>query len=172
VDAVTTTSRSVPGSADPVKAVSVISTETVRIRPEQLYGTPQPLYWWLLASRKRTPPRLINVYVIGHARPRSHRGLDVAAGPLYRQAFATARRGYRLQNGDPRQGRLPGVGNRRRLAASSRQVLALAQQQPGPVVLPPTIRQPLGGCWTTDTGNRDGNLRRHLNDGFRRRPAD
>src|SRR4051794_31674548 len=61
-------SRSEPGSADPVKAVSVISSGTVRIRPEQLYGTPQPLYWWLLASRKRTPPRLIKVYVIGHAR--------------------------------------------------------------------------------------------------------
>jgi N-acyl homoserine lactone hydrolase len=33
-------------------------------------------------------------------------------------------------------GGLPGVGNRRRLAESSRQVLALAEQQPGPVVLP------------------------------------
>src|SRR4051794_41885804 len=61
-------SRSEPGSADPVKAVSVISTGTVRIRPEQLYGTPQPLYRWLLASRQWTPPRPINVYVIGHAR--------------------------------------------------------------------------------------------------------
>jgi hypothetical protein len=28
-------SRAVPGSADPVKAVSVISTGTVRIHPEQ-----------------------------------------------------------------------------------------------------------------------------------------
>src|SRR3954470_18915903 len=115
-------SRSVPGSADPVKAVSVISTGTVRIHPDQVYGTPQPLYWWLLASRQWTPPRPINVYVIGHARPRSHRGLDVAAGPLYRQAFAAARRGSHPENGDPRQGRLPGVGNRRQLAESSRQV--------------------------------------------------
>src|SRR4051812_41535563 len=61
-------SRSVPGSADPVKAVSVISTGTVRIHPEQVYGTRQPLYWWLLASRQWTPPRPINVYVIEHAR--------------------------------------------------------------------------------------------------------
>jgi N-acyl homoserine lactone hydrolase len=68
VDAVTTTSRSVPGPADPVKAVSVISTGTVRIHPEQVYGTRQPLYWWLLASRQWTPPRPINVYVIEHAR--------------------------------------------------------------------------------------------------------
>lgn len=35
VDAVTMMSRAVPGSADPVKAVSVISTGTVRIHPEQ-----------------------------------------------------------------------------------------------------------------------------------------
>jgi glyoxylase-like metal-dependent hydrolase (beta-lactamase superfamily II) len=35
-----------------------------------------------------------------------------------------------------RHGRLPGVGNRRRLAESSRQVLALAERQPGLVVLP------------------------------------
>src|SRR3954451_18528083 len=64
----TTMSRSVPGSADPVKAVSVISTGTVRIHPDQVYGTRQPLYWWLLASRQWTPPRPINVYVIEHAR--------------------------------------------------------------------------------------------------------
>src|SRR4051812_12790264 len=64
----TTMSRSVPGSADPVKAVSVISTGTVRIHPEQLYRTRQPLYWWLLTSRQWTLPRPINVYVIEHAR--------------------------------------------------------------------------------------------------------
>jgi glyoxylase-like metal-dependent hydrolase (beta-lactamase superfamily II) len=50
-----------------VKAVSVISTGTVRIRPEHPYGTRQPLYWWLLTSRRWTPPRPINVYVIEHA---------------------------------------------------------------------------------------------------------
>jgi N-acyl homoserine lactone hydrolase len=34
------------------------------------------------------------------------------------------------------RGQLPGVGNRRRLAESSRKVLALAERQPGLVVLP------------------------------------
>jgi hypothetical protein len=40
--------RDVPGRArigGGVKAVSVISTGTVRIHPEQLYGTRKPLYW-------------------------------------------------------------------------------------------------------------------------------
>jgi glyoxylase-like metal-dependent hydrolase (beta-lactamase superfamily II) len=44
------------------------------------------------------------------------------------------------------RGQLPGVGKRRRLAESSRQVLALAEQQPGLVVLPahdPTAAQRL-----------------------------
>jgi hypothetical protein len=104
VDAVSTMSRSVPGSAEPVKAVSVISTGTVQIHPKQVYVTRQPMYWWLLAPRRWTPPRPIHVTVIEHAR-----GLIV---------FGT------------------GVGNRRRLAEGSRQVLALAEQQPGLVVLP------------------------------------
>jgi len=50
-----------------VKAVSVISTGAVQIHPEQPYGTRKPLYWWLLTSRRWTPPRPINVYVIEHA---------------------------------------------------------------------------------------------------------
>jgi glyoxylase-like metal-dependent hydrolase (beta-lactamase superfamily II) len=44
------------------------------------------------------------------------------------------------------RGQLPGVGSRRRLAESSRKVLALAGQQPGLVVLPahdPTAAQRL-----------------------------
>ena len=57
-----------PGSGDAVKAVSVISTGTVQIHPEQPYGTRKPLYWWLLTSRRWTPPQAINVYVIEHAR--------------------------------------------------------------------------------------------------------
>ena len=61
-------SRTEPGSPDAVKAVSVISTGTVRIHPEQPYGTRKPLYWWLLTSRRWTPPQAINVYVIDHAR--------------------------------------------------------------------------------------------------------
>jgi len=51
-----------------VKAVSVISTGAVQIHPEQPYGTRKPLYWWLLTSRRWTPPRPINVYVIEHAK--------------------------------------------------------------------------------------------------------
>jgi N-acyl homoserine lactone hydrolase len=39
-----------------------------RIRPEQPYGTRKPLYWWLLTSRRWTPPRPVNVYVIEHAK--------------------------------------------------------------------------------------------------------
>jgi hypothetical protein len=39
----------------------------VRIRPEHPYGSRKPLYWWLLTSRRWTPPRPVNVYVIEHA---------------------------------------------------------------------------------------------------------
>jgi N-acyl homoserine lactone hydrolase len=56
------------GSADAVKAVSIIRTGTVQIRPEHPYGTRKPLYWWLLTSRRWTPPRPVNAYVIEHAR--------------------------------------------------------------------------------------------------------
>lgn len=61
-------SRSESGSADAVKAVSIIRTGTVQIRPEHPYGTRKPLYWWLLTSRRWTPPRPVNAYVIEHAR--------------------------------------------------------------------------------------------------------
>jgi N-acyl homoserine lactone hydrolase len=64
----TAMSRPEPGSAGAVKAVSVISTGTVQIHPEHPYGTRKPLYWWLLTSRRWTPPRPINVYVIEHAK--------------------------------------------------------------------------------------------------------
>jgi len=56
------------GTADPVRAVSVVSTGTVEIHPEQPYGTRKPLYWWLLTSRCWTPPRPINAYIIEHAK--------------------------------------------------------------------------------------------------------
>jgi len=68
MNALTAMSRAEPGSTGAVKAVSVISTGTVRIRPEQPYGTRKPLYWWLLTSQRWTPPRPINVYVIEHTR--------------------------------------------------------------------------------------------------------
>jgi hypothetical protein len=51
-----------------VRSVSVISTGWVRIHPEHAYGSKKPLYWWLLTSRRWTPPRPVNVYVIEHAR--------------------------------------------------------------------------------------------------------
>jgi len=60
-------SRAEVGSADAVKAVSVVSTGTVEIHPEHPYGTKKPLYWWLLTSRQWTPPRPINTYVIEHS---------------------------------------------------------------------------------------------------------
>jgi hypothetical protein len=41
-----TVSRTEPGSADAVRAVSVVSTGTVQIHPEHPYGTRKPLYWW------------------------------------------------------------------------------------------------------------------------------
>ena len=68
MNALTAMSWAEPGSAGAVKAVSVISTGTVRIRPEHPYGSRKPLYWWLLTSRRWTPPRPINVYVIEHAK--------------------------------------------------------------------------------------------------------
>ena len=63
-----TVSRTEPGSADAVRAVSVVSTGTVQIHPEHPFGTRKPLYWWLLTSRRWTPPRPVNVYVIEHAK--------------------------------------------------------------------------------------------------------
>ena len=63
--AVSSAERSAP---DPVKAVSVISTGTVEIHPEHALGTGEPLYWWLLTSRKWLPPRPINAYVVEHAK--------------------------------------------------------------------------------------------------------
>jgi glyoxylase-like metal-dependent hydrolase (beta-lactamase superfamily II) len=53
---------------DPVRAVSVVSTGSVEIHPEHVYGSVKPLYWWLLTSRHWLPPRPINVYVIEHAK--------------------------------------------------------------------------------------------------------
>jgi hypothetical protein len=38
MNALTAISRAEPGSGEPVRAVSVISTGTVRIRPEHAYG--------------------------------------------------------------------------------------------------------------------------------------
>lgn len=48
--------------------MSVISSGTVQIHPEQPLRTRKPLYWWLLTSRTWTPPLPINVYVIEHSK--------------------------------------------------------------------------------------------------------
>src|SRR5215467_6591700 len=255
MNALTAMSRAEPGSAGAVKAVSVISTGSVRIHPEQPYGTRKPLYWWLLTSQRWTPPRPINVYVIEHAKglilfdtgqdrasvtddtyfPGGVTGylyhrlarFDIGADDTLTAQLATLGynpadvdtaivshlnedhigglgelagsdllvsaaewaemakpapelRGFlrnRIQlpgltwhqvsperTDDPakapllltgdltygadilERGQVPGVGNRRRLAESSRKVLALAERQPGLVVLPahdPTAAQRL-----------------------------
>lgn len=52
---------------DPIKAVSVISTGTTQIHPQHALGSRIPMYAWILGSRRWTPPRPINVYVIEHA---------------------------------------------------------------------------------------------------------
>ena len=52
-----------------VRSVQILTTGSVRIRPEQADGTRKPLYWWLLTSRRwSTPDRPIHVYVIDHPR--------------------------------------------------------------------------------------------------------
>jgi hypothetical protein len=102
-----------------VKAVSVISTGTMRIRPEHPYGSRKPLY----------TAGSVSLLVRRTGRP-----LLLLAGDLTYGAEILQR------------GQLPGVGNRRRLGESSRKVLALAEQQPGLVVLPahdPTAAQRL-----------------------------
>jgi glyoxylase-like metal-dependent hydrolase (beta-lactamase superfamily II) len=49
-----------------VRAVSVVSTGMVDIRPQHLRSTGTPTMWWLLTSRRWTQPRPINVYVVEH----------------------------------------------------------------------------------------------------------
>ncbi|PRB07541.1 N-acyl homoserine lactonase family protein [Microbacterium sp. MYb64] len=50
-----------------LEKVSVISTGSVAIRPEHVTRSGAPLLWWLSTSRRWTPPRPINVYVIEHS---------------------------------------------------------------------------------------------------------
>lgn len=54
-------------NTDPILRASVLSTGTVRIRPEHASRTNAPLPWWLLTSRRWTEPLPINVYVIEHS---------------------------------------------------------------------------------------------------------
>ena len=55
-------------ATDPIGAVSVLSTGTTQIHPQHAYGSRIPMYAWILGSRRWTPPRPVNVYVIEHAR--------------------------------------------------------------------------------------------------------
>jgi N-acyl homoserine lactone hydrolase len=52
---------------DGVRAVSVISTGTTQIHPQHAFGSRIPMYVWIFGSRRWTPPRPVNVYVIEHA---------------------------------------------------------------------------------------------------------
>ena len=66
------TSRTHPAAAqapavERVGAVSVLSTGSVEIHPQQVFGSRIPMYAWILGSRRWLPPRPINVYVIEHA---------------------------------------------------------------------------------------------------------
>jgi glyoxylase-like metal-dependent hydrolase (beta-lactamase superfamily II) len=44
----------------------VISTGTVDIHPQHVYGSRGPTYWWILTSRRWLTERPINVFVIEH----------------------------------------------------------------------------------------------------------
>jgi glyoxylase-like metal-dependent hydrolase (beta-lactamase superfamily II) len=59
---------SAKGSGDPIRRVSVLSTGSVRIRPEHIETNGTPMLWWLLTERRWTEPVPINVYVIEHER--------------------------------------------------------------------------------------------------------
>lgn len=52
----------------PIGGVSVLSTGTTQIHPQHVYGSRIPMYAWILGSRRWTPPRPVNVYLIEHAR--------------------------------------------------------------------------------------------------------
>ena len=51
---------------DPVRRASVVSTGTVRIRPDHVRAGWRPVMLWLLTSRRWTDPLPINVYVLEH----------------------------------------------------------------------------------------------------------
>lgn len=61
-----TSGRSGPTITGPITSVSVVSTGTTRIHPQQPFGSRIPMYAWILGSRRWTPPRPVNAYVIEH----------------------------------------------------------------------------------------------------------
>jgi glyoxylase-like metal-dependent hydrolase (beta-lactamase superfamily II) len=54
-------------STGPIRSISVVSTGSVQIHPQQPNGSRLPLMVWLIGSRRWTPSRPINAYVIEHA---------------------------------------------------------------------------------------------------------
>jgi glyoxylase-like metal-dependent hydrolase (beta-lactamase superfamily II) len=130
MNALTAMSRAEPGSAGAVKAVSVIST-----------GTNPALAPFTESLDVLGDGSLVLLPTPGHTAGsvsllirRAAKAPLLLAGDLTYGADILQR------------GQVPGVGNRRRLAESSRKVLALAERQPGLVVLPahdPTAAQRL-----------------------------
>ncbi len=54
------------GMSDPVRAVHVLSTGEVRVRPQNIKGTGSPALWWTFTSTKWSEPLPINVVLIEH----------------------------------------------------------------------------------------------------------
>ena len=59
--------RSGSTSTGPIRSVSVVSTGSVEIHPQQPNGSRIPMMIWLVGSQHWTPPLPINAYVIEHA---------------------------------------------------------------------------------------------------------
>lgn len=51
---------------NPIHRVSIVSTGTVRIRPQHVESNGTPIIWWLNTTRRWTAPRPINVYIVEH----------------------------------------------------------------------------------------------------------
>jgi N-acyl homoserine lactone hydrolase len=130
MNALTAMSRAEPGSAGAVKAVSVIST-----------GTNPALAPFTESLDVLGDGSLVLLPTPGHTAGSVSLLIRRAAKPPLLLAGDLTYGADILQ-----RGQVPGVGNRRRLAESSRKVLALAERQPGLVVLPahdPTAAQRL-----------------------------
>src|ERR1035437_1000866 len=54
-------------STGPIRSVSVANTGSVEIHPQQVNGSRLPMMVWLIGSRRWTPPRPINAYIVDHA---------------------------------------------------------------------------------------------------------
>jgi N-acyl homoserine lactone hydrolase len=66
-DGVPTVPRWGTTSTESIRSVSVVSTGTVQIHPQQPNGSRIPMIVWLVGSRRWTPPLPINAYVVEHA---------------------------------------------------------------------------------------------------------